>query len=108
MKSIITPHQKKIFEKIIEDAITDCYGEYEQISGWACLLDDHIKTPCNCIIGNEKAVLEKIDTDSNCNVVIGVIKLNKTKLRVLIEEVMLENQKVMNCINAYAYWCKEG
>ncbi len=47
MKQIITPSQKRTYEKITEDATLDCYSEYEQISGWACLLDDCIHTPCN-------------------------------------------------------------
>ena len=60
MKHTIAPSRKKMYEKIIEEATMDCYGEYEQISGWACLLDDCIHTPCNCTIGKEKAVLEKV------------------------------------------------
>lgn len=56
----------------------------------------------------EKDKIKKIDTDDNGNVVVGVIKLNKTKVRVLIQDVILENQKAMDHINAYAYWCKEG
>ena len=107
MKEQITSEQKKMYETIIEEATTDCYSDYEQISGWACLLDDTIRTPCSCALGKEKAILEKIDTDNSGNVVIGVIKLNKTKLRGLIEDVILDNQKAMDYINAYAYWCKE-
>lgn len=99
---------KKTYEKIIEDATIDCYGEYEQISGWACLLNDNIHIPCNCAIGKEKAVLEKIDTDDNGNVVIGIIKMNKSKMRVLIQDVILENQKAMDYVSAYDYWCKNG
>lgn len=108
MKSIITSSQKRIFERIIEDATMDCYDEYEQISGWAALLDDNIPTPCNCTIGKVQAVLEKIDTDDNGNVVIGIIKLNKAKVRVLIQDIILENKTAMNHINAYHYWCKNG
>jgi len=108
MKSIITSREKKLYERIIEEATVDCYGSYEQISGWACLLDECIPTPCDCAIGKEKAVLEKIDADNNGNVVIGIIKLKKSKLRVLIQDVLLENQKAMKYINAYAYWCEEG
>lgn len=108
MKSTITTRQKRIFEKIIEDATVDCYGEYEQISGWACLLDDNIHTPCNCIIGKVPAVLEKIGTDDGGNVVIARLKLNKAKVRILIQDIILENKTAMNYINAYAYWCKNG
>ena len=89
MNPLSTAKKIKIYKKIIEDATIDCYGAYEQISGWACLLDDCVPTPCNCTIGKEKAVLEKIDMDDNCNALIGAIKLNKTKFRVPIQEVLL-------------------
>ena len=104
----LIPSKKKMYERIIEEATIDCSDEYEQISGWACLLDDSIPAPCNCIVGNEEAILEKIDTDDNGNVVIGIVRLNKTKVRILIQDIILENQKAMNYINAYAYWCKNG
>ena len=61
MKSIITSREKKIYERIIEEATVDCKDEYEQISGWICLLDENIATPCNCTIGKQNIVLEKID-----------------------------------------------
>ena len=102
----LIPSEKKMYERIIEEATVDCYGEYEQISGWVCLLDESIPTPCNCLIGKEKAILEKIDTDDNSNVVIGIVRLNKTKVRILIQDIRLENKKDMDYINAYAYWCK--
>ncbi len=108
MKTPINAKQKKAYEKVIEEATVDCYGEYEQISGWVCFLDECIKTPCKCTVGKETAVLEKIDADDNGNVVVGLIKLNKTKMRVLIQDVILENQKATAYVNAYAYWCKEG
>jgi len=101
MKSTITARQKRIFEKIIEDATTDCYDEYEQISGWAALLEDNIPTPCNCIIGKERVVLEKIGTDDKGMAVIGSIKLNKAKVRALIQDIILENKTATNHINAY-------
>ncbi|HIJ01687.1 TPA: hypothetical protein HA363_03475 [Candidatus Woesearchaeota archaeon] len=108
MKSIIAPREKKRYEQIIEEATMDCHDEDEQISGWACLLDDWIHTPCNCTIGKEMAVLEKVDTDDTGNAIIGVIKLNKTKLRVLIQDIVLDNPEAMTYINAYRYWCKNG
>lgn len=108
MKPAIKPSEKRIYEKIIEEATMDCYGEYEQIAGWQCLLDENINTPCNCIMGSEKAVIEKIDSDDNGNVVIGVIRLSKTKIRVLIQDIILDNPEAMKYINAYKYWCKNG
>ena len=80
MKSIITSREKKIYERIIEDATVDCNDEYEQISGWICLLDENIATPCNCTIGKQSTVLEKIDGVHNTACIVGIIRLGKSKI----------------------------
>lgn len=108
MKPAITPAQKKMYEKIIEEATMDCYNECEQIIGWECLLDENIRTPCSCKIGKQQAMLEKVSTDDNAGAVIGVIRLNKTKIRTLIQDIILEDSEAMKYINAYKYWCKNG
>ncbi len=108
MKPKITPAEKKLYEEIIEDATVDCHDEEEQISGWDCVLDEKIATPCNCIIGKQQAVLEKIAPDDNSACMVGVVRLNKTKMRVLLQDIILENPEAMKYINAYKYWCKNG
>lgn len=106
MKSSITPSEKKFREKVIEDATVDCKDEEEQASGWECILDENIPTPCLCKIGKQQAILEKISQDDNSNILIGVIKLNKTKMRILLQDIILDNPEEMRYINAYKYWCK--
>ena len=108
MKSTITSREKKIYERIIEEATMDCHDEYEQISGWECAFDENVHTPCSCTIGKEEAILEKISPDDNGNIIMGFIKLNKTKIRVLIQDIVLDNPKSMKYVNAYKYWCKNG
>src|SRR3989338_9081144 len=108
MKKQITLKQKKIYERIIEEATMDCYEEYEQISGWVCLLGDKIGTPCKCKVAKQDAVLEKIDTDDNDSCVVGVIRFGKSKLRVLFQYISFEPPGDMNYANAYNYWCKNG
>ena len=108
MKSAIPPSLKKSYEKIIEEATVDCRDEYEQISGWGCVLDEHIGTPRPCKLGKQEAVLEKISTDDNAGSVIGIVRLNKTKIRILIQDIIIDDAKAMHYINAYAYWCKNG
>ena len=97
---------KILFEKIIEEATADCYNEYEQIAGWTCLLVENIFVPCKCLIGKEKASLEKIDTNNNSSEIFGIIRLNKTILRIPIEGISLENSNHMKYIKAYRYWRK--
>lgn len=106
MKPKITPSEKKLYEKIIEDATVDCHDEGEQIMGWESIFDENIHTPCPCQIGKQQAVLERISPDDNSNALIGVIILNKTKMRVLIQDIILDNQESMKYINAYKSWCR--
>ena len=105
MKSL-TSQQKIIFENIIEEAIVDCYGEDEQISGWMCFLDDKISTPHNCLIGKEHAILEKIDMDEGSRSILGIIKVNKMKIRMPLQDVILENLELMEYLKAYTYWLR--
>lgn len=106
MKKTISANQKNIYEKIIEEATVDCNDEYDQISGWICLLDDEISTPCKCKIAKQGAVLEKIDSDDKGSCVIGVVRFGKSKLRVLFQDIFLEDSTVNKYIDAYRYWCK--
>ena len=107
-RQLIDNTDKILFKKIIEEATTDCYKEYEEIAGWACLFEDNIPVPCKCLIGKEKAILEKIDTNNNSSEIFGIIRLNKTKIRVPIEDIFLENSDSMKYMGAYKYWRKYG
>ena|SRR3989338_1326985 len=107
-KTDLTPNQKKLYEKITEEAIVDCNDDEDQIVGWEIVLDENIATPCPCRIGKQEAVLEKISTDDNAGSVIGIVRLNKTKIRILIQDIFFDDAKAMKYINAYKYWCKNG
>jgi len=107
-KRLINGRDRILFEKIIEEATVDCYDEYEQISGWACVLEDNLPVPCKCLIGKENAILEKIDTNSNSTEIFGIVILNKSKIRVPIEDISLENLDSTKYIDAYRYWRKHG
>lgn len=95
-----------LFEKIIEEATVDCHDEEEQLSGWACMLEDNIPTPCKCFIGKKEARLDKIEQGEND--ILGLVKIDKLKIRTPIEDVKLEDEKMRIYINAYKHWRKHG
>ena len=107
-KRLINGRDRILFGKIIEEATVDCYDEYEQISDWACVLEENIIVPCKCLIGKENAILEKIDMNDNSSEIFGILKLNKSKIRVPIEDISLEDLDSMTYIEAYKYWSKNG
>ena len=108
MKNKLMNTKKATYEKIIEEATMDCYSEYEQVSGWACVLEDNIPVPCKCLIGKENAILDKIDMNDNSSEIFGIIKLNQSRIRVPIEDIVLEDSNSMRHIDAYKYWRKNG
>ena len=108
MKKTITTNQKRLYEKISEEATVDCNDREDQMVGWEIVLDENIATPRPCRISKQEAILEKISTDDNAGSVIGIVRLNKTKLRILIQDINLDDVKAMQYINAYKYWCKNG
>ena len=57
---------------------------------------------------DQEVVLEKIDTDNNGSCVFGLVRFGKSKLRVLFQDIVLEDRKDMNYVNAYKYWCNNG
>jgi len=106
MKIKLTTNQKTAYEKIIEEATTDCYEEYEQAAGWACILEDNIFMPCKCFIGKEEAILNKIEQHENS--VLGLITIDKIKIRTPIEDIKSKDKNMTIYIDAYIYWRKNG
>ena len=107
MKKKITDKERREYKRIIEEATVDSKDEDEQISGWACTFEDAIQTPCKCFIGKQEAVLEEIEP-SDSNEILGIVKINKAKIRTPIQDIVLENSKLMKYILAYKYWISQG
>jgi hypothetical protein len=99
------------FESIIEEATIDCYSESEQFCGWFCVLEENISVPCKCFVGKnkkEQAILEKIEQDEHSGSTLGLIKLDKIKVRTPIENIILEDCNGMVFINAFKHWSENG
>ena len=98
--------KEKKFEKMAEQATIDCYGEYEQFSGWACTLEEELPLPLKCIIFGEDAALIDIETDENGTSVLGIIKKGKSKIRIPIQDIELKDKtaKHNDWVDAYRHW----
>ncbi|MEK6893051.1 MAG: calcium-binding protein [Nanoarchaeota archaeon] len=108
IKTKLNDKNRILFEKIIEDATVDCKDEDEQISGWECILGDNITTPCKCRVGKEGAILNEIRQDEHSPFILGIIEINKKKIRTPIEDIFLEDSESMIFIDAYKYWRENG
>jgi Calcium binding len=49
------------YEEMVETATVDAYGEAEQVTGWHCVIDEHLKLPFETAVLGVAVRVEKID-----------------------------------------------
>jgi len=57
------------YEKMVEAATVDAYGEAEQATGWHCLLEEHLEMPFETEVLGVAVRVEKIDQLDNATIV---------------------------------------
>lgn len=91
-------------EKIAEEAITDCYGEYEQIACWCEYLQSTIKLPCKCRIGQKELVLNGFGLSKGGASVLAVVSIDDNEFKVAAETVTILDKKYSKYLAAYLEW----
>ncbi|MEK6927973.1 MAG: hypothetical protein AABX11_06080 [Nanoarchaeota archaeon] len=102
----LSSKDKILLNEIIEDATVDCNDEDEQLMGWACVFEEKICVPCKCLIGKHEAILKEVEQAENA--ILGLITIGKVKIRTPIEDIQIEDGKIMKYVEAYKYWRKNG
>ncbi|MDN5845004.1 MAG: calcium-binding protein [Candidatus Nitrosocosmicus sp.] len=95
---------KKELEKIAEDAITDCYDEYEQIAGWCAYLQSIIELPCKCLVGQKEVILTDFDVNNRGSCVLAVIRIGDNEFKVAAETVTISDKMYSKYLEAYKEW----
>jgi hypothetical protein len=91
-------------EELVEKATVDCYGEYEQINGFACTLEDRLVFPLQAkVVGEE---VEVIGIDMRGDEVIAICKRMGKKHTVNVSDLEIDYSKVKGYkwIEAYRIW----
>jgi hypothetical protein len=60
---------KEKLEALAEEATVDCYNESEQATGWFTAIEEHLKLPFETQILGAPATVERIDINSNDEIV---------------------------------------
>jgi len=93
---------------IIEDALTDAYDEYEQISGFFCVLEDKVPLPFETtLLGITVTVT---DLDYTDDAVLAVVRRGKQKQKIPLETLPLPSPLPAggNYLLAYRRWRGEA
>ena len=104
VKTAIDPRRLK---EMPEEATVDAYGESEQISGWSCMLDEHLAVPFETVVLGAAVTVEKLDLRDDDQIV-AICKRGRTRQAIEIRELPLPTPEPAGAewIDAYRHWRK--
>jgi len=109
MKKSALPKQlhlsKSRLDELVEDALTDAYGESEQVTGFYTMLENDLQLPFETQILRVTATMESIDITEDDQLV-AVCRAGKTRQRISLSELPLPSPPPEGAewIVAYRYW----
>lgn len=94
-------------DKMIEEAIVDCYNEAEQANGLFTMLEEKLALPFNTLLLGVEVTVEGIDLN-DAGEIVAVCKRGSEQQRVPILDLPLPNPKPVGSdwIEAYRRWAK--
>jgi hypothetical protein len=97
----------KRLEAMAEEATVDAYGESEQISGWFCMIEDHVTVPFETNVLGETVAVESIEQPSDTRIV-AICKRGRSRQAIDILELPLPSPapEGTEWIEAYRHWRK--
>ena len=95
---------KRELEKIADEATTDCYNEYEQIAGWCAYLEDEIKLPYKCKVGQKEGLLIGFDTNKDGSSLLAVVKIDMNEYKVAPETISILDERTSKYLEAFKEW----
>jgi hypothetical protein len=92
-------------DELIEEALTDAYGQSAQMTGFYTMLENDLRLPFETQILGVVASVECIDTTEDDQLV-AVCRKGKTKQRISLSELPMPSPppKGAEWIVAYRYW----
>jgi hypothetical protein len=109
MKKSALPKQLQLskarLDDLIDDALTDAYGESEQVTGFYTMLENDLHLPFETQILGVTATVESIDITEDDQLV-AVCRAGKTRQRISLSELPLPSPPPAGAewIAAYRYW----
>jgi hypothetical protein len=96
---------KARLEELVDDTLTDAYGESEQVTGIYTMLENDLHLPFETQILGMTATVESIDITEDDQLV-AVCRAGKTRQRILLSELPLPSPPPAGAewIAAYRYW----
>jgi hypothetical protein len=94
-------------DDLIEEATIDCYDKSEQVSGFFCMIEEHLAIPFTTkLLGQEVSVKELDVTEAD--EIVAICRRGPKKLRISILDLPLPNPRPVGAewIEAYRHWAR--
>ncbi|MDB4960512.1 MAG: hypothetical protein JWP01_511 [Myxococcales bacterium] len=93
------------FKQMAEQATVDAYGESEQVTGWHCMLAQHLAVPFETTVLRATVIVERIDLRLDDHIV-AICKQGRRRQAIEIRELPLPSPRPAGAewIEAYRHW----
>ena len=104
-----TKLSKAKLDRLVEEAIVDCYNEAEQATGLYTMIEDHLQLPFETVVLGVPVTVTAIDITEDDQIV-AVCKHGSLKQKLPILELPLPTPRPLGSkwIEAYRYWARGG
>ena len=105
----LPPLPRQRLDQLVEDAIVDAYGESEQLSGFLCLLQEHLAVPFTTQLLEMSVQIERIDMNDADEIVV-ICRRGSQRQRIPILDLPLPSPPPdgWEWIAAYRHWARHG
>lgn len=98
---------KAKLDEMIEEATVDAYGDSEQITGFFCLLEEHLQLPFNTEVLGIEVTVESLDVTEDEQIV-AVCSRGRSRQRISVFDLPLPNPPPQGAewIDAFRRWIR--
>lgn len=95
----------KRLDEMAAEATVDAYGEVEQLTGWFCMLDEHVELPFETVVLGDAVLVETIEQPSETRI-IAVCRRGKARQALDLLDLPLPSPPPAGTewIEAYRHW----
>jgi hypothetical protein len=93
------------FDEMAAEATVDAYGEAEQLTGWFCMLDEHVELPFETAVLGITVIVETLEQPSETRIV-AVCRRGKARQPIDLLDLPLPSPAPAGTewIEAYRHW----
>lgn len=100
---------KRRLDELVEEAIVDAYGESEQLTGFLCMLEQHLAIPFMTAILGTPVRVDRVDFN-DADEIVAICRRGQQRQRIPILDLPLPSPppRGWEWIAAYRHWARGG